>query len=39
MKGRSMKAAQTTRAILTDVHFWIPVGVLTFGIGLLIALH
>jgi len=34
-----MKAARTTRAILTDVQFWIPVVVLTLGIGLLIALH
>jgi hypothetical protein len=34
-----MKAAQTTKAILTDVQFWIPVGVLTLGVGLLIALH
>jgi hypothetical protein len=34
-----MKAAQTAKAILTDVQFWIPVGVLSLGIGLLIALH
>jgi hypothetical protein len=34
-----MKATDTTKAILTDVHFWVPVGILIFGIGLLIALH
>ena len=38
-EGDSLKAAQTSKAILTDVQFWIPVGVLTLGIGLLIALH
>jgi hypothetical protein len=30
---------QTAKGILTDVHFWIPVGVLVFGLGLLIWLH
>ena len=34
-----MKAIQTCKAILTDLHFWIPVGFLAFGVGLLIALH
>ena len=27
------------RAILTDVHFWIPAGVLVLGIGLLAVLR
>ncbi len=27
------------RAILTDVHFWIPAGVLVLGIGLLAILR
>ena len=29
----------TLRAILTDVHFWVPVAVLALGIVLLVALH
>ena len=29
----------TLRAILTDVHFWVPVVVLALGIILLVALH
>ena len=29
----------TLRAILTDVHFWVPVVVLAMGIVLLVALH
>ena len=29
----------TLRAILTDVHFWVPVAVLALGIILLVALH
>jgi hypothetical protein len=28
-----------SRAILTDVHFWLPVVVLIFGIGLLAVLR
>ena len=28
-----------TRAILTDIHFVIPVAVLCFGLALLVALH
>lgn len=34
-----MKRAQTGRAILTDIHFWIPFIVLVLGIVLLVALH
>ncbi|RXH58038.1 translocated intimin receptor Tir [Granulicella sibirica] len=30
---------ETVRAILTDIHFWIPALVLAGGIGLLVALH
>jgi hypothetical protein len=29
----------TSKAILTDVHFWLPVGVLLFGFALLAALR
>lgn len=31
--------SQTVRAILTDVQFWVPVGVLLSGILLLVFLH
>jgi hypothetical protein len=34
-----MSAGRTTKAILTDVQFWIPAAVLLFGIGLLVWLH
>jgi len=34
-----MTFSETTRAILTDVHFWIPVVVLLAGIVLLVVLH
>ena len=30
---------ETIKAILTDIHFWIPALVLAGGIGLLVALH
>jgi hypothetical protein len=30
---------ETVRAILTDVQFWVPAGVLAAGIALLIWLH
>jgi hypothetical protein len=31
--------SQTVRAILTDVQFWVPAGVLLGGILLLVLLH
>jgi hypothetical protein len=34
-----VKTAQTAKAILTDLHFWIPLAVLAFGVALLIWLH
>jgi hypothetical protein len=34
-----MNGSQTIRAILTDVQFWVPAGVLAAGILLLILLH
>lgn len=34
-----MTVAETTRAVLTDVQFWIPAAVLLGGIALLIVLH
>jgi len=34
-----MRLAETVRAVLTDVHFWVPVVVLAAGLALLIALH
>jgi hypothetical protein len=34
-----MSAAQTIKAILTDVQFWIPAIVLVSGIVLLVILH
>jgi hypothetical protein len=34
-----LKPAQTVKAILTDVQFWVPAIVLTAGIALLIVLH
>ena len=34
-----MNFAKTTKAILTDSHFWVPLVVLLAGIALLIALH
>lgn len=33
------RTSQGAKAVLTDVQFWIPVGVLAFGLGLLIWLH
>jgi hypothetical protein len=38
MAGR-MTGRQMTRAVLTDVQFWIPAAVLIAGIALLVALH
>lgn len=34
-----MSGSETTRAILTDVQFWIPAVVLLGGIVLLVVLH
>ena len=34
-----MKAGEVAKAIVTDIHFLIPVGVLLIGVGLLIKLH
>jgi hypothetical protein len=34
-----MTLGRTARAILTDIHFWIPVVVLLAGIVLLVALR
>ena len=34
-----MNAAQTMKAILTDVQFWVPAAVLAGGILLLVLLH
>jgi len=33
------KPANTIQAILTDIQFWIPAGVLLCGIALLVVLH
>jgi hypothetical protein len=30
-----MESRRTTMAILTDIHFWIPLAVLVFGLSLL----
>lgn len=37
--AHKMTASETTRAILTDVQFWIPAAVLIGGIVLLVVLH
>jgi hypothetical protein len=34
-----MSARNTARAVVTDIHFWVPVIVLTVGTALLAALH
>jgi hypothetical protein len=36
---RKMSLPQTTKAVLTDVHFWVPALVLLAGVALLIVLH
>lgn len=36
---RQLNARETMKAILTDVQFWVPAGVLAGGILLLIVLH
>jgi hypothetical protein len=35
----SMSTAQTMKAILTDVQFWVPATVLAAGVVLLVMLH
>ncbi len=37
--GTKKTGTETVRAVLTDVHFWVPTVVLALGILLLIALH
>jgi len=39
MELAEITGRQTVRAVLTDIHFWIPAAVLAFGIGLLVFLH
>jgi len=39
MALKQMRLAEISKAILTDVQFWIPLGVLALGLGLLVALH
>ncbi len=39
MVERDMSARETVVAILTDVHFWIPAGVLGAGVALLVYLR
>ena len=34
-----MSGSQTIKAILTDVQFWVPAGVLVAGLLLLVILH
>jgi hypothetical protein len=34
-----MSGSKTVRAILTDVQFWVPAGVLAAGVLLLVFLH
>ena len=34
-----LSGSQTIRAILTDVQFWVPAGVLAAGVLLLVFLH
>lgn len=34
-----LRPSSTLRAILTDVQFWVPVGVLGLGVAVLIWLH
>lgn len=43
MRGKKLTerrgVRRTTHSIVTDVQFWVPVGILCFGLALLIALH
>ena len=34
-----MSRSDTAKAIVTDIHFWVPVVVLAMGIALLVVLH
>lgn len=34
-----MESRRIAKAVLTDVHFWIPLAVLVFGLSLLFWLH
>jgi len=34
-----LRSSKFVKAVLTDVQFWIPVGVLLFGLAVLIWLH
>ena len=34
-----MRTGETTKAVLTDSHFWIPLAVLAGGVALLVVLH
>ena len=36
---QQMTRSETTKAILTDIHFWVPTVVLVLGIVLLMILH
>jgi hypothetical protein len=38
MQQQKMTASGTARAILTDVQFWVPAGILCGGIALLVYL-
>jgi hypothetical protein len=37
--SQQMTRSETAKAILTDIHFWIPAVVLALGIALLQILH
>jgi hypothetical protein len=39
MHKKRVGRANTLRAILTDVQFWIPAVVLVMGVGLLVFIH
>ena len=39
MASTTKTGRETIKAILTDIHFWIPALVLGLGIGLLVFLH
>ena len=34
-----LSGSEKTKAVLTDVHFWVPAAVLVAGIVLLVVLH
>ena len=39
MAKATKSGPETVKAILTDIHFWIPALVLAGGVGLLVFLH